>query len=112
MYSLVKFALAIQSDKLVVVAIVVPLVVVQFGLALYTLTRLAHCGYVNKKYALYNVFTVLVFFVGPIATLILTKNDYLKSRQNLKNTSFVGLHNKDNRNLDLNEDTCDNLEDK
>ncbi|MCL1944223.1 MAG: hypothetical protein FWF56_00210 [Firmicutes bacterium] len=64
-------------DKLTILfAIILPIIIVQFGLALVSLMRLAYCGYNNKKYATYNILSVLGLIVGPIFVIYLSNNDY------------------------------------
>ena len=50
-------------------AVLLPLVVAQYALAVFALTRLALCRLPAKKYIVWNIAVVLAFFVGPIVFL-------------------------------------------
>ena len=51
-------------------AVILPVFLVQYAVAVFALTRLALCGFPAKKYVLWNISIVLAFFVGPTAFLI------------------------------------------
>lgn len=49
--------------------VLLPLVVAQYVLAIFALTRLAMCRLPAKKYVVWNIAIVLAFFVGSIVFL-------------------------------------------
>ena len=57
------------SSKLIV-GIIIAIVIVQYGLALFCLLKLAYLDLTKKEYVLWNVFILIVFFIGDIAFLI------------------------------------------
>jgi len=65
-----------KSDLPILLFVVFPLLIAQFVLALITLVRLAYCNYPASRYVFYNIFSVIVLFVGPIISMILINKDY------------------------------------
>jgi multisubunit Na+/H+ antiporter MnhG subunit len=63
-------------DKLGWLIVIVTIVVIQFGLALCALVRLAYCNYSNTKYIKYNLLSVLLVLIGPMVTMLVTNSDY------------------------------------
>lgn len=47
-----------------------PIIVAQYGLALFCLTRLAYVQMSKKSYVIWNLFILLIFFIGDIVFLI------------------------------------------
>lgn len=50
--------------------VVAPLLLLQYGVAVFCLTRLAYCKLSVRAYVLWNLFILLVFFVGSIVFLV------------------------------------------
>lgn len=53
-----------------VIGIIIAIVAVQYGIALFCLLKLAYLDLTKKEYVLWNLFILLVFFIGDIAFLI------------------------------------------
>lgn len=50
--------------------VIIPLFIAQYALALFSLTRLAYCNISIKKYVMWNLLCLLVFFIGSTVFLI------------------------------------------
>lgn len=50
--------------------IIIAVVAVQYGFAMFCLLKLAYLDIPKKQYALWNVFILLVFFIGGIVFLV------------------------------------------
>lgn len=67
------------ASKSYVTAIIVAVIVVQYAFALYCLLKLAYLNIDKKKYVLWNIFILLVFFVGGVVFLV-----YLRKHPELR----------------------------
>lgn len=68
-----------------VVAIIISVVAVQYALALFCLLKLAYLDIEKRTYVLWNIFILLVFFVGDITFLIY----YYKVGKNKRIPAYV-----------------------
>ncbi len=53
-----------------IIGIVIAIVAVQYGTALFCLMKLAYLDISKKEYVLWNLFILLVFFIGDIVFLV------------------------------------------
>lgn len=65
-------------DKVTKLIIIMAVVLVQYVLAAFSLGKLAYCDFKTKKYVVWNLFILLVFFVGSITFLIYRRVNYDK----------------------------------
>ncbi|MDE6401049.1 MAG: hypothetical protein K2L54_00375, partial [Clostridiales bacterium] len=61
------FVSAVQNY---LIAIVVPIVVLQYAFALFCLLKLAYFDASRKQYILWNIFILIVFFIGGAVFLV------------------------------------------
>lgn len=52
------------------IAIIVPIVVLQYAFALFCLLKLAYFDISHKQYILWNIFILIVFFIGGAVFLV------------------------------------------
>lgn len=67
LYNLNMFFGALQPF---VAAIIIAVIAVQYAFALFCLLKLAYLDISKKEYVLWNLFILIVFFVGGIAFLV------------------------------------------
>lgn len=66
-YNLIMFLSGIQQN---IIAIVVPIVVLQYAFALFCLLKLAYFDLSRKQYIIWNVIILFAFFIGGAVFLI------------------------------------------
>lgn len=71
--------------------VILPLFIVQYALAIFSLTRLAFCNISLKQYIIWNLVCLLVFFVGSIVflTYFYTHKAKLVSKQTHKQDKLI-----------------------
>lgn len=74
------YSVMLIGGSLTVWLIVIPLFAAQYALAIFCLTRLAYCKMSVAKYVVWNIFILLVFFVGSGVFLVY----YFTNKQRLR----------------------------